>query len=142
MFFVFFFFLMIRRPPRSTLFPYTTLFRSQARVAALVRDFQLGQRPKHLLHVDRVDPAPELQHDWNAVLWRKCQRRARRFALPARRADGRRAGFLGAGAFAATASTSTRNSGLASEEITSSVEAGRWLPRNFARTCANLGKFS
>src|SRR5437016_11533395 len=29
LFFVFFFFLMIRRPPRSTLFPYTTLFRSQ-----------------------------------------------------------------------------------------------------------------
>src|ERR1051325_12234917 len=27
-FFCFFFFLMIRRPPRSTLFPYTTLFRS------------------------------------------------------------------------------------------------------------------
>src|SRR2546430_10282149 len=27
-----FFFLMIRRPPRSTLFPYTTLFRSEARV--------------------------------------------------------------------------------------------------------------
>src|SRR2546430_7807066 len=26
----YFFFLMIRRPPRSTLFPYTTLFRSQA----------------------------------------------------------------------------------------------------------------
>src|SRR5260221_2694776 len=28
----FFFFLMIRRPPRSTLFPYTTLFRSIAQV--------------------------------------------------------------------------------------------------------------
>src|SRR5258707_12179441 len=28
----FFFFLMIRRPPRSTLFPYTTLFRSLAKV--------------------------------------------------------------------------------------------------------------
>src|SRR5438132_8733619 len=27
-FYSFFFFLMIRRPPRSTLFPYTTLFRS------------------------------------------------------------------------------------------------------------------
>src|SRR2546430_4573137 len=26
----FFFFLMIRRPPRSTLFPYTTLFRSDS----------------------------------------------------------------------------------------------------------------
>src|SRR5688572_31474509 len=34
--FVFFFFLMIRRPPRSTLFPYTTLFRSleQYRIAS------------------------------------------------------------------------------------------------------------
>src|SRR6476620_744870 len=29
--FSFFFFLMIRRPPRSTLFPYTTLFRSPRR---------------------------------------------------------------------------------------------------------------
>src|SRR6476620_12189971 len=29
----FFFFLMIRRPPRSTLFPYTTLFRSSRRPA-------------------------------------------------------------------------------------------------------------
>src|SRR6266446_8804023 len=28
-----FFFLMIRRPPRSTLFPYTTLFRSPGRYA-------------------------------------------------------------------------------------------------------------
>src|SRR2546425_451882 len=30
----FFFFLMIRRPPRSTLFPYTTLFRSPLRHGA------------------------------------------------------------------------------------------------------------
>src|SRR6266540_3225481 len=29
--FLFFFFLMIRRPPRSTLFPYTTLFQAPAR---------------------------------------------------------------------------------------------------------------
>src|SRR2546426_7020471 len=34
----FFFFLMIRRPPRSTLFPYTTLFRS---------DPECGARPGH-----------------------------------------------------------------------------------------------
>src|SRR5256885_8346157 len=34
--FVFFFFLMIRRPPRSTLFPYTTLFRSKQADPALV----------------------------------------------------------------------------------------------------------
>src|SRR2546430_3082866 len=31
----FFFFLMIRRPPRSTLFPYTTLFRSRQRVLSV-----------------------------------------------------------------------------------------------------------
>src|ERR1035441_3924860 len=36
----FFFFLMIRRPPRSTLFPYTTLFRSYS--SALVLSHQLG----------------------------------------------------------------------------------------------------
>src|SRR5260370_25016726 len=30
---LFFFFLMIRRPPRSTLFPYTTLFRSHSGLA-------------------------------------------------------------------------------------------------------------
>src|SRR5215203_6639692 len=35
--FLFFFFLMIRRPPRSTLFPYTTLFRS-GRLPAGPRD--------------------------------------------------------------------------------------------------------
>src|SRR5437763_7235976 len=32
----FFFFLFIRRPPRSTLFPYTTLFRSQAYDAIII----------------------------------------------------------------------------------------------------------
>src|SRR3712207_7844876 len=34
----FFFFLMIRRPPRSTLFPYTTLFRSAPQGHAAGRD--------------------------------------------------------------------------------------------------------
>src|SRR3712207_8153922 len=44
---LFFFFLMIRRPPRSTLFPYTTLFRSGAELhlAALH-----AARGIHLLH--------------------------------------------------------------------------------------------
>src|SRR5258708_27063586 len=41
----FFFFLMIRRPPRSTLFPYTTLFRSsfpvEAHGRALTRHYQI-----------------------------------------------------------------------------------------------------
>src|SRR3712207_7047160 len=45
-----FFFLMIRRPPRSTLFPYTTLFRSQP--GGRMPD--AGQRgPQVALDVDR-----------------------------------------------------------------------------------------
>src|SRR5690349_22362523 len=39
-----FFFLMIPRPPRSTLFPYTTLFRSRARAGAVRRYSYLGDR--------------------------------------------------------------------------------------------------
>src|SRR3712207_7136057 len=35
---VYFFFLMIRRPPRSTLFPYTTLFRSRGKTPPPPRD--------------------------------------------------------------------------------------------------------
>src|SRR2546422_2101553 len=37
-----FFFLMIRRPPRSTLFPYTTLFRSK----------RVGENADHLIVTD------------------------------------------------------------------------------------------
>src|SRR2546428_14184475 len=47
--FSFFFFLMIRRPPRSTLFPYTTLFRSSAdgtlsQIKALVLFDMIGDK--------------------------------------------------------------------------------------------------
>src|SRR2546430_5805547 len=48
---MFFFFLMIRRPPRSTLFPYTTLFRSCLREARPRRCC----RPDSLEAVERVD---------------------------------------------------------------------------------------
>src|SRR2546430_17538075 len=40
--FYFFFFLMIRRPPRSTLFPYTTLFRSLDRFRDVFPLHRLG----------------------------------------------------------------------------------------------------
>src|SRR2546430_13198640 len=47
----FFFFLMIRRPPRSTLFPYTTLFRSASRgelSEAVGSSLQGGRGGRHL----------------------------------------------------------------------------------------------
>src|SRR3712207_243191 len=40
---VFFFFLMIRRPPRSTLFPYTTLFRSPIAKALKITPITFGK---------------------------------------------------------------------------------------------------
>src|SRR3712207_8031718 len=61
-----FFFLMIRRPPRSTLFPYTTLFRSAGRIASLGADARVADLEdedvigmKELVDVagfDHIDP--------------------------------------------------------------------------------------
>src|SRR3712207_8980565 len=50
----YFFFLMIRRPPRSTLFPYTTLFRSGGQLVG-----ELDQR--------RPEPVQALQDDGAAL---------------------------------------------------------------------------
>src|SRR5256885_12337139 len=47
MMFSFFFFLMIRRPPRSTLFPYTTLFRSPRRMPDTEQERRPGALPHH-----------------------------------------------------------------------------------------------
>src|SRR5437667_4835584 len=50
---MFFFFLMIRRPPRSTLFPYTTLFRSPRRSIALSWLRPRGPSPRGAAAPDR-----------------------------------------------------------------------------------------
>src|SRR3712207_8248135 len=50
----FFFFLMIRRPPRSTLFPYTTLFRSPS----LDLVFQALADPTRRAMVERLSSGP------------------------------------------------------------------------------------
>src|SRR5258707_11378596 len=50
-----FFFLMIRRPPRSTLFPYTTLFRSAYRVAAECGSMRT-RHPVHDIGAGQRDP--------------------------------------------------------------------------------------
>src|SRR3712207_8590541 len=66
-----FFFLMIRRPPRSTLFPYTTLFRSLAPFGAFGTFGTESQRQAHtwaqaLLRLNaNMDPVPGFHRgDW------------------------------------------------------------------------------
>src|SRR3712207_2077601 len=49
---------MIRRPPRSTLFPYTTLFRSYWRREAVVADLDRRRHPFHVA-------IENWQHDFN-----------------------------------------------------------------------------
>src|SRR2546427_5583506 len=54
---------MIRRPPRSTLFPYTTLFRSETALCRPARRGRHRMAEWHSLQCDRGDEAqgPELQ---------------------------------------------------------------------------------
>src|SRR6202040_4452411 len=59
LFLVFFFFLMIRRPPRSTLFPYTTLFRSGDDVGAAARG--VLQPPREVVERRSEEHTSELQ---------------------------------------------------------------------------------
>src|SRR3712207_8621004 len=56
-FVIFFFFLMIRRPPRSTLFPYTTLFRSSIRVRSTDQG-NLTYEEQFTITVNNVNEAP------------------------------------------------------------------------------------
>src|SRR3712207_7335513 len=48
---------MIRRPPRSTLFPYTTLFRSPTRNEAVMTDTPRNQDQEGALATGREEPA-------------------------------------------------------------------------------------
>src|ERR1022692_5070643 len=63
----FFVFLMIRRPPRSTLFPYTTLFRSSTGGSSISKGF-LHRLQRELLVLNRSEEhTSELQSPCNLV---------------------------------------------------------------------------
>src|SRR3712207_8001242 len=47
----YFFFLMIRRPPRSTLFPYTTLFRSNEDIGVHSMDSRMNLKTSHRIQL-------------------------------------------------------------------------------------------
>src|SRR3989442_11360313 len=73
--FLFCFFLMIRRPPRSTLFPYTTLFRSRTREGFTLRavggyDWRIVQaRGAHRRGIQGVSPNRLLEALRGLGLW-------------------------------------------------------------------------
>src|SRR3989454_9242515 len=58
---------MIRRPPRSTLFPYTTLFRSQFQAANTQNDRVLPRRSSQLRRCRSEEHTSELQSPCNLV---------------------------------------------------------------------------
>src|SRR4030066_646040 len=62
-----FFFLMIRRPPRSTLFPYTTLFRSALSGLAAVEIGKTVTAPDYLERLRSEEHTSELQSHLNLV---------------------------------------------------------------------------
>src|SRR6267143_6169197 len=67
-----FFFLMLRRPPRSTLFPYTTLFRSVGALSVLSSPSQLRPDPRARPDVHRrpnrsEEHTSELQSQFHLV---------------------------------------------------------------------------
>src|SRR2546430_12041471 len=62
-----FFFLMIRRPPRSTLFPYTTLFRSRAAGRRRAHRHRHRDVSRRHLHSRSEEHTSELQSQSNLV---------------------------------------------------------------------------
>src|SRR5256885_4092971 len=62
-----FFFLMIRRPPRSTLFPYTTLFRSRAGPRLSRPALRAQSRPRRMGEHRSEEHTSELQSPCNLV---------------------------------------------------------------------------
>src|SRR3712207_8847449 len=75
---------MIRRPPRSTLFPYTTLFRSTLNVIALPPDWaNYGEMletfsEKYDIEISSANPNGSSQDELNAVESQKGQDRDRK----------------------------------------------------------------
>src|SRR3712207_7501923 len=63
---------MIRRPPRSTLFPYTTLFRSMTGEDVMVPNTETDQLRQQLLRAQRLSSvgalASSVAHEFNNIL--------------------------------------------------------------------------
>src|SRR2546426_7739426 len=72
--FLVFFFLMIRRPPRSTLFPYTTLFRSRRCATATVGWSEPGRMARRSSRpISKITPwSPQRSEEHTSELQSPC----------------------------------------------------------------------
>src|SRR5687768_17979088 len=71
---------MIRRPPRSTLFPYTTLFRSLAERADLHAAHEVAEHPRDVLVARSEEHTSELQSRLHLVCRLLLEKKKKRIA--------------------------------------------------------------
>src|SRR3989441_3661807 len=84
---MFFFFLMIRRPPRSTLFPYTTLFRSSNAIDPVRGIGRICREHGVWLHVDAAMRSEEHTSELQSLAYLVCRlllekKKLKRLACP------------------------------------------------------------
>src|SRR2546422_8378956 len=84
------FFLMIRRPPRSTLFPYTTLFRSIDAIAVAATEISTGKSVVWVDNREGIDRSEEHTSELQSRLHLVCRlllEKNNRTRRPRRRSD-------------------------------------------------------
>src|ERR1035441_11030640 len=84
---VFFFFLMIRRPPRSTLFPYTTLFRSWQKASPFRRTATGSANSRTPRSEEHTSELQSLRHLVCRLLLEKKKTKLERRHIPRKRPD-------------------------------------------------------
>src|SRR3712207_7304681 len=85
-----FFFLMIRRPPRSTLFPYTTLFRSSVRICSCACPRLSTDYPQYVESTSTRGQEAAVDGGGSKVRWRckvKAERRSEEHTSELRHAN-------------------------------------------------------
>src|SRR3712207_8294827 len=73
-----FFFLMIRRPPRSTLFPYTTLFRSPWQGRMAIDEIKRCHEELGVRGIGELNPGRQKFHPHDPrfmPIWEECAKR-------------------------------------------------------------------
>src|SRR2546427_5828285 len=85
---------MIRRPPRSTLFPYTTLFRSRCKRGILVSPARRARRGSPTRRYRSEEHTSELQSQSNLVCRLLLEKKKKKLAYPQQESTARVASIM------------------------------------------------